>query len=147
MSEAASDDVRAIRELIDRQLASMTWPTGAGPDLACFMADFLPSAPLYASARPVSAQTLEQFCERMRALSRTSLTSFHERAVATTVHVFGNVAVAAAVCENTENGAEVSRNVEMLLLVKDGGHWRIAAQAWDRETADRPVSRELLSGA
>jgi hypothetical protein len=48
--------------------------------------------------------------------------------------VFGNVAVAIAHCDMLENGTDVNRGVEMLLLVKDEGMWRIVSQAWDSES-------------
>jgi ketosteroid isomerase-like protein len=47
------------------------------------------------------------------------------------VHVFGDVAVAAAGCEMAENGTKANRDVEMMLLVKDVGGWKIVAQASD----------------
>ncbi|MBM0744303.1 hypothetical protein JOY44_22265 [Phormidium sp. CLA17] len=109
-----------------------------------FKGDFLPGAPLYPSARPVSVKSLDEFTERMGELARTTLTSLHERVIGTQILVFGNVAVAAAACENTENQGEVNRNVEMLLLVKSEGHWKIAAQAWDKETNSVPIPAELL---
>ena len=37
------------------------------------------------------------------------------------------------------NDAEPSRNVEMLLLVKTDGAWKIAAQCWDLESQADPV--------
>jgi len=40
--------------------------------------------------------------------------------------------VAAALYGMIENETKNSQTVEMLLLVKDGGTWRIAAQAWDK---------------
>jgi hypothetical protein len=138
-------DVRAIQELIHRQFASMTWKAGYSPDLAKFKADFLADADLYPSARPLSVLTLEQFGSRMSELARTSLASFHERIVAANVHVFGGVAVATVACENTENETEVNRNVEMMLLVKENGHWKIAAQAWDRETPSCQIPATLLA--
>ena len=142
--EGEAADLRAIRDLIDRQFASMSWTATVGPDTATFRSDFLPDAPLYPSARPVSAKSLNEFTERMGELAQTTLTSFHERVIGTKVLVFGNVAVAAAACENTENEGEVNRNVEMMLLVKSDGHWKIAAQAWDRETNSLPIPDDLL---
>ena len=115
----------------------------AGPDTATFSSDFLPDASLYPSARPVSAKSLNEFTHRMGELARTTLTSFHERVIGTKVLLFGNVAVAAVACENTENEGEVNRNVEMMLLVKTNGHWKIAAQAWDRETNTLLIPDEL----
>jgi hypothetical protein len=47
--------------------------------------------------------------------------------------------VAVAPCELLENGTETSRNVEMLLLVKTDGQWRIAAQAWDKASDAHPI--------
>jgi hypothetical protein len=32
----------------------------------------------------------------------------------------------------------------MMLLVKSEGHWKIAAQAWDKETNTVPIPDELL---
>jgi hypothetical protein len=56
--------------------------------------------------------------------------------------VFGNVAV--AVCEMIEIGAETHRGVEMLLLIKDEGAWRIVSQAWDAESPSQPSPIWLL---
>ena len=65
----------------------------------------------------------------------------------TEIHVFGNVAVALAVCEMTENGTEVNRSVEMLLLIKNAGVWQIVSQAWDRESPSQPIPVRLLGRA
>lgn len=54
-------------------------------------------------------------------LVRTSLLSSDEQVMGTKVHVFPSVAVAVVACKNMENGTAVNRDVEMLLLVKDGG--------------------------
>lgn len=143
--EERATDLRAIRDIIDRQFASLSWSVGGGPDTAMFKSDFLPGAPLYPSARPVSVKSLDEFTERMGELARTTLTSLHERVIGTQILIFGNVAVAAAACENTENEGEVNRNVEMLLLVKSAGHWKVAAQAWDKETSSTPIPDELLA--
>jgi Putative lumazine-binding len=59
--------------------------------------------------------------------------------IATQIQVFGSIAVAVVACEMTENAVEVSRNVEMMLLVKDEGAWRIVSQAWDRADAARAL--------
>ncbi|WP_370057535.1 hypothetical protein [Sinorhizobium fredii] len=72
-----------------------------------------------------------------------TLHSFEETVLGSRIHVFGNVAVAVIACENVENATETNRNVEMMLLVKDDGSWRIAAQAWDRQDASNPVTSEL----
>ena len=137
------EDVRAIERLIDRQFASMSWTAGGAPDFETFGRDFLPEASLFAAARPVRSQNVERFAERMRGLVGTSLRSFDERVLGTRIQVFGNVAVAVVACENTENGTDVNRNVEMMLLVKEDGAWKIAAQAWDKATDAQPIPADL----
>ena len=57
--------------------------------------------------------------------------SFTETGVGCQVWVFGNMAVAIAGCEMTENGSSITRDVSGFLLVKRDDGWRIAAQAWD----------------
>ena len=143
MDEKAADH-RAIRAIIDRQFASLCWSGGGAPDAAMFKGDVLAGAPLYPSARPVMATSAHAFTERMGKLARTTLTSFHERATGTQITVFGNIAIASAVNECIENEGEANRTLEMLLLVKNEGQWKIAAQAWDRETSGAPIPEELL---
>ena len=138
MQSSIDADVHEIRELIARQFKSMSWAEGSAPDWARFNQDFLPGALLFPSARPAKPQTLSQFAERMSSLVGSTLHTFEETVLGSTVRVYGNVAVAAVACENRENTSSVNRNVEMMLLVKTDGHWRIAAQAWDREDAAIP---------
>ena len=138
------DDIKAIEALISRQLAGLSWSSGGTGDWAALSADFLQGAALYPAARPARAQSVPAFMERMQGLGQTSLRSFQETVLGTTVHVFGNVAVAVAAAEMVENEAETSRNVEMMLLVKCESAWHIVAQAWDRASDANPVPDEWL---
>jgi Domain of unknown function (DUF4440) len=141
------DDVQAIEAVIARQFASLSWTPGTSADWDGFAADFLPEASLYPAARPAKRQTVEGFIERMKGLEGTQLRSFEEAVLGTEIHVFGNVAVALAVCEMTENGTELNRSVEMLLLIKNAGVWQIVSQAWDRESPSQPIPVRLLGRA
>jgi hypothetical protein len=141
------DDVQAIEAVIARQFASLSWMPGTSADWDGFAADFFPEASLYPAARPAKRQTVEGFIERMKGLEGTQLRSFEEAVLGTEIHVFGNVAVALAVCEMTENGTEVNRSVEMLLLIKNAGVWQIVSQAWDRESPSQPIPVRLLGRA
>ena len=143
MDERAADH-RTIRDIIDRQFASLCWLEGGAPDAAMFKGDVLPGAPLYPSARPVVAMSAHDFTERMGELARTTLTSFHERAIGTRITIFGTIAVAVAVNEFEENEGQANRTLEMLLLVKSEGRWKIAGQAWDKETSTTPIPDEFL---
>lgn len=141
--EDTMTDSRAIEALIARQFGSLTWSAEQPADWEGFTSDFFPHASLYPAARPVRRQSIDAFVERLAGLSKTTLASFRENVLATEVRVFGNVAVAVAGCEMIENEAEVNRGVEMLLLVKEQGRWKIVAQAWDTESADREIPRYL----
>lgn len=83
----------------------------------------------------------------MRGLAGTTLRRFEETVLGVELRIFGSIAVAAAGGEMVENGGETSRSVEMLLLVKSGGAWKIAAQAWDKAGAANPLPDALVSGA
>ncbi|MGI9477435.1 MAG: nuclear transport factor 2 family protein [Hyphomicrobiaceae bacterium] len=134
-----------IRNIVKRQFESLSWGRNKRPDLPAFTDDFIDGASLYPAARPVRGKSVDAFAGRMQALSQSTLKSLDEQLRGLDVHVFGNVAVAMAVCELTENDTEVSRNVEAMLFVRSDGRWRIAAQAWDTETAEKPVPAALLN--
>jgi Domain of unknown function (DUF4440) len=146
-ADTQKDDVQAIEAIIARQFASLSWTPGASADWDGFAADFFPEASLYPAARPAKRQTVEAFIERMKGLEGTKLRSFERSALGTEIRVFGNVAVALAAGEMTENGAEVHRGVEMLLLIKDAGAWQIVSQAWDKENPFQPIPIRLLCRA
>jgi ketosteroid isomerase-like protein len=141
-----SDDARAIEMLIARQFGSLGWAPGKPADWKGFAADFNPDASLYPAARPAKRQTVQAFVERMQGLAATSLRSFEETVLGFDVHVFGNIAVALAACEMTENGTDVSRGVEALLLIKNEGAWRIVSQAWDTASKSKPIPLHLVGG-
>jgi hypothetical protein len=146
-NDPGEEDVKAIAALVVRQFSSLNWQSDRPADWSSFAADFLQDASLYPSARPAKRQTVEGFIERMKSLAGTTLRSFHETVLGTEIRVFGNVAVAVAACEMIENGTQVNRGVEMLLLVKDQGVWRIVSQAWDTESPFNRISPSLLGTA
>ena len=145
MSCDNATDSQAIRNLIERQFRAMSWRDGGPPDATAFSDDFHHEARLYPAARPVRPQSVDAFLERMTTLAGSSLTAFEEEVEGTHVRVFGNVAVAVVVCAAIENHKEVTRNVEMMLLVRDEGRWRIVAQAWDGASGSRAIPPDLVS--
>jgi hypothetical protein len=56
-----------------------------------------------------------------------------------------------APCTSRAVVLDVTRDVSGFLLIRDGGEWRIAGQAWDLETPDKGIPADLagcsLSGA
>lgn len=137
------EDMRAIEALIRRQAECLAWAPGRAGDWEGFARDFLPTATLIQSPRPIEPRTVPQFVARQQRLADGPLPAYGQRVIGTDIRVFGNVAVALAAGEMRENGAVVAYNVAALLLVKDDGAWKIAGQAWDRASAERPLPRDL----
>jgi hypothetical protein len=141
-----SDDVAAIRALIRTQFLSLAWTRTADAAWDAFGQGFFPGATLFPAARPVKPQTVEQFVARMQGLrAEGKLVSFEETPLGCAVSVFGNVAVAFAACEMLENGSTLTRDVSAIVLIRDGGAWRIVAQAWDIENESRRIPAELAA--
>jgi ketosteroid isomerase-like protein len=140
------EDIRAIEAIIARQFGGLNWNPGTEGDWETFTADFHPDAALFPAALPAKRQTVEDFVARMKGLAGTKLCSFREEVLGTHIHAFGNVAVAVAACGITENDADVNRGVEMLLLVRDEGQWRIVSQAWGTESPTKPIPAFLTAG-
>lgn len=147
MAREPERDREAISRLVARQFASLSWNEGRPADWDGFVSDFLPGAALFPAARPIAGRTVPEFVARMKHLSATTLSSLEEDVRGLRVTVFGNIAVATVACAMTENGSGTEETVEMLLLVRSEGRWRIAAQAWDKASADNPVPGSLLGTA
>lgn len=139
----ANEDVRAIQGLIGEHFDALRWDPGGRADWERFGADFVPEASLFPAARPARRQTLDAFISRMDALAKGTLRSFEEKTLGMQVLVFGNIAVVLAASEMLENGKEENHDVSGYLLVKEGGKWRIAAHAWDKAGADKPIPQQL----
>lgn len=146
MSEGSEADVAAIREVIARQFASISWSPQQQPDWDTFKADFLPEAVLCPAARPVAPKSVADFVERMKGVAAEKLESLQETLLGADIRVFGNVAVAMATCGMVENRDDPRRGIEAILLVREDGSWRIAAQAWDMERPGLTVPASLLDG-
>ncbi|MER8568615.1 nuclear transport factor 2 family protein [Mesorhizobium sp. M0924] len=144
MDTTVESDCNAIRALISRQFASISWKAAGEPDWEKFRSDFFPDAQMFPSSRPARPQSIPAFIKRMSSLAGSDLLSLDERVLGSKIQVFGNVAVAVIACENVENEINLERVVEMMLLVKDQGNWKIAAQAWDKAGEDTSLPTDIL---
>jgi len=144
MSKTNPGDREQIRAIIDRQFKSLSWNENRRADWSGFASDFLPDAPLHPGSRPVTRTSVPEFIDRMKSLSKTSLPELDEKRLGDEIHVFGNVAVALAVCELNEGEGGITRNVEAMLLVKSEDEWKIAGQAWDTANEDKQIPGYLL---
>jgi hypothetical protein len=137
-------DEAKIREVLRQQAARLSWSRERAADWEGFANSFHPGAPMIASRRPAEAQSVATFIDRMKSLAVSTLHDFQERALGGEILIFGNVAVALVAGETRENGTDVNRDVSGYLLIKDGGRWVIAAQAWDKEREDLLIPKEML---
>jgi hypothetical protein len=139
------DDRKAIRAIIERQFWSLNWSSTTPANWGAFVGDFLPDASLYPAARPAHPQNPQEFVERMKGLATSKLRSFRESALGHEIRIFGNIALAVAICQITENETQVTRGIEMMLLVKTEGRWQIVSQAWDTESESKPIPTNFLN--
>jgi hypothetical protein len=140
----STQDDEAIRAIVERQFESLNWNPTTPANWAAFLEDFLPGASLYPAARPAKSQKPEEFVERMKGLATTKLRSFKEAPLGCKIRIFGSIVVAVAVCQLTENESQVTRGIEMMLLVKTDSRWQIVSQAWDTEGESKPIPADLL---
>lgn len=143
MTADPDDDRRAIEALVRRQFDSLQWGPDRTADWDGFAADFHAAATLYGRARPAVPQRADEFLDRMKMLADGSLRQFEEEFLGSRIHVFGNIAVAFSGCEFTENGTEISRGIEAMLLIKQDGVWKIVSQAWDMEGPGNPMPDDM----
>ena len=143
-SDPPDADIQAIRRLVARQFDSVSWTADAASDWDRFSADFVERAQLFPTSRPVRPTSVAAFVERMRGLAREKLDSLEETLLGIDIRVFGNVAVAFAACGMREDGGDEECGIEAILLVREGGEWRVAAQAWDMERPGLELPPEML---
>lgn len=138
-------DVTAIRELIRHEL-SLSWSREKDGNWDVFTNTFLPDGALFPAARPVKPQTLDQFLGRLKQLRADGkLHTFEVNPLGCDVQVFGNVAIAFAVCRLLENQTTTNHELNATLLVREAEGWRIAAQAWDVESDSHKIPPHLLT--
>ena len=80
----------------------------------------------------------------MKGLAAAKLRSFKEVSLGCNIRVFGSIAIAVAVCQITENETQVTRGIEMMLLVRTDSRWQIVSRAWDTEGESKPIPADLL---
>lgn len=145
-SDVLEADERTVHVLIVAQFVALRWSSDTTPDFSSLLAGFIEGGRMYPVQRPLLEQTPAAFCARRDALRQScTLATFEERVLGVRISVFGNLAIALAGCEMTENGNLTTRDVSGFLCLKDAGEWRIAAQAWDLERDGLSLSAALTS--
>ena len=125
-------DEEAIRALVQAQFESLNCHPASGWTGRPSRAAFFSTRGCSQRAGRHRHNSPTDFIERLRrAREAGTLCSFKERGVGCVVMVVGNVAIAIAGCEMTENEERITRDVSGFLLVKNPDGWKIAAQARD----------------
>lgn len=139
-----NEDEAAIRDLLADGFSAISWSADAPPDWQRFFAPYLPGALLFPSARPVTPTSAAPFQTRMSEQRASgAMVDFEEAMIAADIQVFGTIAVASASFRMRVNKGSASEGVNMYLLVKEGGAWKIAAVAWDSATPERSLPASL----
>ena len=146
MTAEQKSDIEAIARLLESSFDAISWSPDGGPDWEAFFGPYLEGAVLAPSARPAALTGPQAFRTRMDAQrSDGAMTHFEEASTGVFVRVFGNVAIAANAFRGKVNQQSEFEGVNMYVLVKDAGAWKVACVAWDNATPERPVPTEFLA--
>lgn len=119
-----------ILELLQNQYSGLCWSESTAPNWELFLSGFHPEGQIIPSTRPAKTKTPQEFIKRMSDLRMSGvLRSFSEKIKFYDIQVYGNVACATVGCEMTENESQVTHDISVINLVKDGG-WAIVSQSW-----------------
>jgi hypothetical protein len=146
MTASKSDDVQAIARLLENAFDAISWTPEKAPDWATFFAPYLDGANLVPSARPAVLTDPDTFRTRMDAQRDDgALSHLEEQSAGLFVKVFGSIAIAANAFRGQVNRSAEIGGVNMYLLVKTDGGWKIACVAWDNSSPDQPIPEEFLA--
>ncbi len=141
---AAEDDVKAIQALIADGFDAISWSPETPPDWGRFFGPYLPGAQMVPSARPPAFTDPDTFRARMTGQrDGGDMVDFEEEMLGCDVRVFGNIAVATAAFKARINKSGEGQGVNMYLLVKDEGTWKVASVAWDNASDTQPIPADL----
>lgn len=147
MTDFYAKDKAALRAMIEKMFADLSWEEKGEPDWVAFKDAFRPDAVLYPSARPANQTEITAFVERMEGQRQSGgIRSLVEKPLDFLITVFGNTALIYVPYVMELNGGAPSRGANMFLMVKDDGRWQVGAMAWDNESAAAPFPAPLSSG-
>jgi hypothetical protein len=143
-----------IENLLQNLYQNICFAKGETPTFASLRALFLPQALLINnnnSAAPV-VMSVEAFIEAVQtAITSGGLEEFHEREIARTIEIFGNIAHVFSTYEARFDWASqepFSIGINTIQLVKivvnDAEEWRVSSMAWNDQTPDRPIPAQYL---
>jgi hypothetical protein len=147
-------DYEAIQLTLDALYQSICFTKGEKPTFASLRTLFLPQGLLINnndSAAPV-VMGVEAFIEAVQtALASGGLEEFHEREIARTIEIFGNIAHVFSTYEarfdaTAKEPFSVGINTIQLvkIAVNNIAEWRVSSMAWNDQTPDRPIPAQYL---
>lgn len=143
-------DTASIDAVLKALYEAITFAEGAEPDLARFRNLFVAEAPCIRvnQNQSVDRMTVDSFILSFRKrIESRALQSFHESEIARQTRLWGQMVQVFSTYRkgaNVTDPKKMSRGINSLQLVYDGGRWWIASLMWMDERPDLPIPAEFL---
>jgi hypothetical protein len=142
--------METLEATLDALYASISFAKGAKPRLDLLRALFLPQGLLINNNTPETPAVMgvEDFCGVVEtALASGNLTEFHEKEIARTIEVFGNIAHVFSTYEARFDAASkepFSVGINTIQLIRTGGRWRVCSMAWNDQTEQMRIPEQYF---
>lgn len=143
-------DTASIDAVLKALYEAITFAEGQEPDLARFRNLFTAEAPCIRvnQNQSVDRMTVDAFVLAFRnRIKSGALQSFHESEIARQPRLFGQIAQVFSTYRkgaNVTDPKKMSRGINSLQLVYDGGRWWIVSLMWMDERPDLSIPAEFL---
>ncbi len=133
--------METIETTLDALYASISFAKGTTPRLDLLRSLFLSQGLLINNNTPETPVVMgvEDFCGVVEAaLASGNLTEFHEKEIARTTEVFGNIAHVFSTYEARFDAASTepfSVGINTIQLIRTQGAWKVSSMAWNDQTA------------
>lgn len=144
-----SEDYTAIQTRLNALYQSICFRKGEQPTFESLRALFIPQGLLINNNNPAAPEVMsvDRFIEVVQAaLATGGLEEFHEREIARTIEVFGNIAHVFSTYEarfdaDIKEPFSVGINTIQLVRADTNGNeqWLVSSMAWNDETPERPI--------
>ncbi len=138
-----------IEQLLQNLYRSICFRKGEKPTFESLRALFIPQGLLINNNNPAAPEVMsvDAFIEVVRAaIAAGGLEEFHEREIAQTIEVFGNIAHVFSTYEarfDADSKEPFSVGINTIQLVRTGAsgneQWLVSSMAWNDETPERPI--------
>ncbi|TAE28953.1 MAG: hypothetical protein EAZ92_07230 [Candidatus Kapaibacterium sp.] len=142
--------METLEATLDALYASISFAKGTTPRLDLLRSLFLPQGLLINNTAPETpvVMSVEDFCGVVdAALASGNLTEFHEKEIARTMEVFGNIAHVFSTYEARFDEASTepfSVGINTIQFIRTNGVWQVSSMAWNDQTAQMLIPPQYL---